>query len=391
MLRREALTTTGRANFFQRWAALLGLLSLLHPASLAHCQGAAPAWKSGDELQWQLDSPVSVRWASNPLRAALTSLARTQGVAIFLDRRVDPDQTVDLVRAGLALRELLQELAGPRKLGVGHVGPVVYLGPLQTAAVLGTVVAQKEEHIQRAPPALRTRLQRPQPLRWPELATPRELIQDLAATAGLQVEGLEQIPHDVWPEVDLPPLTFAQSLSLVLAGFQLTFDYVPETAAVRLAPLPAEASVVRRIPVRGAPAAIGAEIRRRFPEAQFKIEADHVVVNSTVEVSDGIRRLVDGAAGRSKPPPAKTKVEGQKRFTLRVQDAPLAAVAKAVAKEVGVELRFDPRIEDMQDKLVWLDVKDMTLDQLLQTLLKPGGLTYRLDDTTLEIRPEAAP
>jgi len=45
----------------------------------------------------------------------------------------------------------------------------------------------------------------------------------------------------------------------------------------------------------------------------------------------------------------------------------------------------------MRDKLVWLDVKEVTLDQLLQTLLEPGGLTYRLDEQTLEIRPAGAP
>jgi hypothetical protein len=69
----------------------------------------------------------------------------------------------------------------------------------------------------------------------------------------------------------------------------------------------------------------------------------------------------------------------------------LGAVVAAVAKEAGLELRFDPRANDLRDKLVWLDVKDMTLDQLLQTLLKPAGLTYQIDQQTLEIRPAATP
>ena len=389
MPRREGLMAAWRANFLKQWLALLAPIQLLFPAQSHLGAAAEVVWKSGAELDRQLESPVGVRWGSNPLRAALTNLARSQDVAIFLDRRVDPDLAVDLAVADTPLRELLQRLADQLKLGVGQVGPVVYLGPPPTAAVLGTVAALKEEQDQGLPSAVRSRLRRTQPLRWPELTTPRDLIQGLASEAGLQVEGLEQIPHDLWPEVDLPPLTFAQSLSLLLAGFELTFDYAPDGSAVQLRPLPAKVSITRRIPLRGSPAVVGAEIRRRFPDARFTIDAGNIVVDSTVEVSAAIRRLVEGASSRPRPSPAKAQAE--KRYTLRVQDKSLGAVAGAIAKEAGVELRFDPGAEDLRDKLVWLDVKDVTLDQLLRTLLEPGGLTYRLDKQTLEIRPAGAP
>ena len=56
------------------------------------------------------------------------------------------------------MRELLQRLAEPLKLGVGRVGPVVYLGPPPTAAVLGTVAAWKEDQDQAFPAAVRDKL-----------------------------------------------------------------------------------------------------------------------------------------------------------------------------------------------------------------------------------------
>lgn len=389
MPRRESLTAVWRANFLKHWLALLAPLQLLLPAQHHLAAAAEPAWKSGAELDGQLESLAGVRWGSNPLRAALTNLARHQQVAIFLDRRVDPDQTIDLVIADTPLRELLQRVASQLKLGVGQVSSVMYLGPPPTAAVLGTVAALQEEQEQGLPSAVRGRLQRMHPLRWPELATPRQLIQSLADQAGLRVEGLEQVPHDLWPEADLPPLTFAQSLSLILAGFELSFEYAPDGSTVQLKPLPATASITRRIPLRGSPGVVGAEIRRRFPEARFTIEAGSVVVDSTIEVSAAIQRLLDGTSSRPKPAPARAK--GEKRYTLRVQDKSLGAVAAAIAKEVGVELRFAPGAEELRDKQVWLDVKEMTLDQLLRTLLEPGGLTYRLDEQTLEIRPANSP
>jgi hypothetical protein len=250
------------------------------------------------------------------------------------------------------------------------------------------VAARKEEEDQPFPAAVRNRLRRPRALRWPELTTPRDVLQRWTDEAGVRVEGWEQIPHDLWPEVDLPPLTFAQGLTLLLAGFELTFEYAPEGAAVRFQPLPAKATIARRIPLRGNPAEVGAEIRRRFPAARFTIEGGNIVVDSTIEVADDIRRLLDGTSARPKPLSATEKVE--KRYSLKVQ-APLGAIAATIAKNLGLELRFDPRVQDLRDKLAWIDVKDATLDQLLQSLLKPAGLTYEIDAQSLEIRPAGAP
>lgn len=384
----ESLTAAWRVNLAKRYLFFLAPFHLLLPAQVHLSQAAEPAWRTGAELERQLDAPVGVRWGANPLRAALTNLARSQQVAIFLDRRVDPDQPVDLVLENVPLRELLRRLAEQLQLGMGRVGPVVYLGPPPTAAVLGTVAALKEQQDEGLPSAVRSRLRRAQPLRWPELTTPRDVIQRLAGEAGVQVEGGERIPHDLWPDVDLPPLNFAQGLTLVLAGFQLTFDYAPDGSAIRLQPLPPKATITRRIPLRGSPAVVGAEIRRRFPAARFTIEGGNLVVDSTVEVADGIRRLLDGSSARAKP--LAVTAQAEKRYSLKVR-APLGAIAATIAKNVGVELRFDPRIQDLRDKLASVDVKDATLDQLLQALLQPSGLTYQLDPQTLEIRPATGP
>ncbi len=386
---RESLTAVWRANFLQRWLALVAPLQLLFSLQAPANATAEVVWKSGAELAEQFELPAGVRWGANPLRPALSNLAREQHAAIFLDRRVDPDQTMDLVVSDVALRELFERIARELGLGLGQVGPVTYFGPPATTAVLGTVAAQREEQEQALPPLVRNRLRRAQPLRWPELTTPRELLERLAADAGLQLVGLEQIPHDLWPEADLPPLTFAQALSLILAGFDLTFEYAPDGTAVQLQPLPASASILRRIPLRGSPAVVGAEIRRRFPDARFTIEAGAVVVDASVETAAAIRRMLEPPAPRPKLPTAKAKVE--KRYTLRVQDKSLGAVAAAIAKEIGVELRFAAGAEELRDKLVWLDVKEATLDQLLRTLLDSGGLTYRLDQQTLEILPAGTP
>ncbi|HPM84936.1 MAG TPA: hypothetical protein PLF81_29740 [Candidatus Anammoximicrobium sp.] len=389
MPHREALTTSPRVNVAKQWLILLAPFHLLLSAQAIECAAAEDGWKAGAEFDSQLALPTKVRWAgAHTLRGVLASLADNQRVAIFLDRRVDPDQPVALATEEVPLRDLVQRLAEHLKLGVGRVGPVLYLGPSETAQVLGTVAALKQEADLALPSALRSKLRRTETLSWPELATPRDLIVRLAADAGLQVDGLEQVPHDLWPQGELPPLNFPQAMSLILAGFGLTFDYAPEGSAIRLHALPAKASITRRIPTRGSPALVATEIRRRFPGVPFTIEGGYLVVDSTIEVADAIGRLLDGSSVRPKPPAA---AKGEKRYTLRKTTAPLGAVADAVAKQAGLELRFDPRAQDLRDKIVWIEVQDATLDQLLQILLEPAGLTYRIDQQTLEIRPAASP
>jgi hypothetical protein len=177
-------------------------------------------------------------WGSNPLRKALDSLARSQRVAIFLDRRVDPGQPIDFSVRNETLREVIQRLARSLQLGVSRVGPVVYLGPPETASVLGDIVELRRSEIRRWPTVTSKRLLTVRPVAWHELAEPRELILQLARQSQLEIEGLEHVPHDLWPAVDLPPLDFAEHLSLLLAGFGLTFEVNQTAPRIRLTAMP---------------------------------------------------------------------------------------------------------------------------------------------------------
>jgi hypothetical protein len=87
------------------------------------------------------------------------------------------------------------------------------------------------------PSDLRARLLNQRPLVWPDLAQPRDLVAALAAEAGLSVKLPDSTPHDLWPAVDLPPLTWTDRLSLVLAGFDLTFEIDPAKKTIALKPL----------------------------------------------------------------------------------------------------------------------------------------------------------
>ncbi|MBW8883954.1 MAG: hypothetical protein JF612_04080, partial [Planctomycetia bacterium] len=56
-----------------------------------------------------------------------------------------------------------------------------------------------------------------------------------------------------------------------------------------------------------------------------------------------------------------------------------------IAKSVGKELRYDADVLEKLKQRVTFDLKDATLDHLLETTLKPLGLRYRVTEKDLEI------
>jgi hypothetical protein len=346
----------------------------------------SPSWLTGAALERHLETPVGLlRWSSNPLRDALRSLSVTQRVAVFPDRRVDPDQLVDFASQGEPLADLIARLAAELGLGTCRIGPVIYLGPRPTAAVLPTVVEIHREQLQRTAAASDSRLRQARTMAWPELSTPREQIAQLAQEAGLVVEDLDLIPHDLWPAVDLPPLGFIERMSLLLAGFEKTFQFEGE-ARIRLVALPARAQLQRDHPMSARAAErIEALVRQEFPDADVVRRPAGLAVQGPIEVHRAIERWLRGQVAKPARAPAVTT---ELRYTLEIKNQPVEAIARALAERLDLELRYAPQLQDRLQQRVSFRVDQVTRDQLLQALFAPAGLSFQIAGSTLTILPD---
>ena len=298
---RVGLVWTGRRNAIRLLRDLVIVVCCLCGAASAAEETSPTMWKTGQELERQLDTALGITWAGNPLRRAVGNLARTQQVAIFVDRRVDPEQELQFSVNDVALRHVLQRLAEDLKLGTCRVGPVSYLGPKSAADALGTLTAIKDEQSRRLPADVRGRLARTKPLRWAELSTPRELLGQFTQEADFRLEGLEQIPHDLWPAVDLPSLTLTQRLSLLLIGFDLTFEVSEDGRTIQLTPLPTNRVFERSYTVTSQHTSAWEQLARRFPQASLTREPGKVTVAGPLEVHEAVRELL--TPKRTGPPP----------------------------------------------------------------------------------------
>jgi len=340
------------------------------------------AWKTGDDFRRQLRQPVGFSWQENPIRAALGNLSRNRQLAIWLDRRVDPGVPLDLSVEGISLHDALRRIAASVGCVVSYPGPIAYIGPRDATAKLATIAALRRQDVTRLPEPIRMRFELRDVWQWDELSSPRELLQQLCQRAGIKLVNLERIPHDLWPAADLPALSLTDRITLVLAGFDLTFEIARDGSAIRPMPMPAEAQLERTYPLRSTNRGIARKLAETLPAATLSRDGKQLTVTGSWEDHETV-----AAALRGERPTGKQVAEGETRFDLRVSNEAVGAIVKVLAEHEKLTVKVDPAIQANLQQRVSFDLKQAKLEEVLEQALKPVGIAFQLKAGTLELRP----
>lgn len=366
-----------------RWVCGLGL-TIVFGGDLAAAEPApAPRFATAGQVPEILISPASITWDGQALREAVTRLAEQNDLGAVVDRRLDPSQRLLAGIYDRPLHEIFTRIAVGQPWEIALVGPVVYCGPTSTARDLATVVLLREDDVRKLSSNERFRWNKLAPLSWPDLTPPREVLDQLAAEQGLRIEGLEQIPHDLWAGVRLPPLTLAARLSLILAQFDLTFRFDDVTGRkLTIVAWPVSPVVTKTYASGTKGAERAAAWRKLVPEAEIKLAGRQIQVIGRAE--DHAAIAVD-----LHPPKPRPRAAGEKTFTLRVENKPLAAVLQAVCAQLSCELDWDrvalERSGVKVDQLIQVEVQDVSADGLFQAILRPAGLVHRRDGNRVRV------
>jgi len=349
---------------------------------------AEVVWLTDGALQQALAQNVGITWSNITVRQALASLSKTQKLAVMLDRRVDPDQKIELAFDNVPLQEALERIASRLQIGVTGLGPVAYFGPKSITDRLRTVAALRSDEAGRLPTATRLRWTQAKPWKWDKLSAPRDLLADLGRESGVKIEGLDQIPADLWAAADLPPLTLPERLTLVLAQFDLTYELVADGNSLRLVPMPEKPVIDRSYAVSGAPQDVAAQLRqiKLLAAAQIDVAGGKLIVRGRQEDQDVVNDVLAGHTAH------RTSVtEGRKVYTLRVE-LPVGKLLDALEKQMGVEIQLDRAAISAEgislETKVQVNVKEVSAEELLQAVLDPAGLKYVQHDNTFEIKPK---
>lgn len=325
----------------------------LHAAGrLATASDPGEAWLTGDVLRTKLAEPLGVSWAGADLRRVCESLRKTTRVCFVLDRRIDPNTKVNWSAANRPLGELATDLAENHGCGLAWIGPVAYLGPLESTRAIPERLAARRREVDALPLAGRTTWLTRRPLEWADFAEPRGTLERMLAEAGLKAVGLELIPFDLPYRMSTPPLLLHERLTLLTEQFTLTYRLDSTSGNIVL---------------------------ERAPSPTAKVPATTAGPPTKTSTSP--------TAPSSKPP----GVPGTQVFTLKVMDVPFDQLIEVLRRKHGLPIRIDEeavrRAGLKLDGRTSVDVREAKLEALLEQAAAPLGLTAKRTGETIEIVP----
>jgi hypothetical protein len=349
-------------------------------------------WLTGRDFRQKLTQPATVLCADSPLREYLSDFGRAQRAAILLDRRIDPDQMLTLAVRDESVLAIIQAVASSRDLRAAVLRNVIYVGTPASADRIRTVTALRRQEIDALGSEASLKFSRQAPIAWQDLDSPRNLLGELAKESGLDIVNPEQVPHDLWEAGELPPMSLAERLTLILHQFDLTFRVAADACRVAVVPLPQDVAIVRDYPGGSKPEMLAQKWRNAYPDCEFRIAGNRIHVRGLVEDLEAIEttgasggRQTGKPRGNGKPEPPSEQV-----FTANVPDRPLGAVLAHFAKQLGLELQIDQA--SLQSAGVSLEqsisfhVEDATFDELFQAALAPVGCVHERQGNVLKVR-----
>lgn len=369
-------------------ALLLGI-GFLNARSLLHAQAIDGNPKSIDAA---LQQPATIHWRGITLLDACRRISDSLRVPIVVDRRVDPHQVINIQVDGVPLQEALTSVARQAGSQLGALDSLCYLGPVGTANELPALVEITRQQVEDLPAAPRRMLSVKQRLRWQRLATPQQVLHNLVQPLKMQVHGLEQIPHDVWDAGELPENSVAVHLTVLLAGFDLTWRMDPRGDAIQIESIKRPVRFARSYDGRNATPAQMRQIAAEIPKADLRLVGDKVELNGTTNDHEKLMAIL--AKLPSSPRPSnrpERRTPERKLYSLRLKDQPVEAVLRDLARQLGLELRVDEDALGKEnrslDARISVEVAQVTLDQLLDSIGNAAGLSVQVTNGELLVSP----
>lgn len=380
---------------FQSTSWLRAVLCMLLIASVGV---GCPAYSAESKATRQLAKTVSITWQEVPLGTAITRLAETQAIAIWQDRRVDPNVTITLTAADQPLSDVFAALAQQSGAAVVPFAGVIYFGPQQTADELATLAALARQPLAKGPAATRTKWLKSQAWSFPRLSEPRRLLNELAAAADAKVQSGEQIPHDLWPARELPALAAIDRVVLLLAGFDLTCRVSKDGSELEVTPITRPVAIAQEYRVPSSRSAAFNAAVAELSDAKSTGERSRPTITARIEEHERLKAALTGhptgavaaaAAMRTASEKKAGSALDDRRFTLTIENKPLAPALNQLAAQLNLQLEWDAAIPDTsagRNVLASCRVEKVDLDGLLKALLEPAGFTFERQESRISIR-----
>ena len=346
-----------------------------------------------------LAESISLAWQGQNLRDGLQKLSKTKQLSIILDRRIDPSQQLTLQIQKRTLKTVLKVIATEARADISVLGNTVYVGPARIASRLRTVEEIVASQLATtisvdASPQTRRRFEllKRQTLNWPDLTTPRELLNEVASRYALKIESVNLVPHDLWGQATLPSGSSTQLLLTILAQFNLSFEWTESRDGIRLVDMPLDPRIEKQFTLkRGTEQTILSKITRRMPDLEPKVTARRIKVVGTVEQIETVEAIIYPERQPNNARPNQRKVaDGVTVFTFEAT-APLGTFMATLEKQSGFMFQYDPeafkQADIRLDQRIFLEAKELTAKEVFDKMFPPQKIAYKVDGKTVRLTP----
>lgn len=378
------------------WRLTALSLALLLGHSLAAKGADFPLWATpqtteyatGDAFRQKLAQPQEFLREGVTRREALVRTSESTGVAIWLDRRLDPSVERPWRTTGEPLEPALERHLEPEKALTGRCGDILYAGLAEVAPRIEAYSELRRAEATKAPGSRPKRLAEKKPFGWEPATEPRAILEQIGQTFELEIQGLDQIPQDLWPGAKLPDADAATQLSLVLAPFDKTFLWRNSGTAIEIGPMAAGDEGLTALNGRLA-GSVGPDAwAAKFPQVQFE-RTDGILYAQGPWAE--IVRASRVAAGEKSPRTVAAAGPAEKRYTLRVQNEMAGSVVKKLAEQLGLEVQLPADLVERLKSRVTLEADQVEQDELLRQTLHPVGVEFQIEGSTLILSEREAP
>lgn len=385
-------------------------LSVLLSTSLASCLLAQTSTHlTGQMFQTQLTAPIAGTTYNEAISGtSLARFAQVNSLGFYLDRRCPSDKMFSLDANNICVREFFDKAADQLGWGVSYPNGLVYVGPKEYTAILRTLFVLKGEDARKLPSDAAKIWARHQNLQWEEGTNPKELLESLADEAGVQIYGLDKIPHDIWGAGWTPSLSLANRVQFIVGQFGFTFKFDSTGLKIALIPIKIESiATVRSLPDGGQAQQRIESWKTELPRCQFIAKNGKVYVRGLVE--DLERILPNGTvkpiyvAQTQRPAqpgtnyrvvskqPAPTADLDKQRLTLPKVSVPPIILAQKIAERLGLQVEVNEeqlRAAGMAtEKVIEFEIQDATVDQFFDALSQKAGCKMTRQGNKIIITP----
>jgi len=322
------------------------------------------------EVFQTLEKPCSQFVQNATLRTVLENISTAYDISVWIDRRVDKEHSVSISTDDQAtVGSVLEKIAADCDCKIAFINQIAYFAPSEEASRIE--FAYWQLYSLTSSNAGRRQVDA---WEWTRVTQPVELINERAHKLSLKLTTDTSIEHDLWRSHRIPASNLAAQWTCALSGFGSTLRVDPDNA-IQIEPAKAPENVrftYSATQMQGVGKSPFQAWKETWPEAFVKKTATNSwLVTASVAAHRQFIQLANAseianiAAARSRI--AITPKLDNSRFSLKANGS-LGAILNALKQQAPIDIQPWPLATKIEDRRVELDLKQATLDELLQII-----------------------